>query len=546
MRIRTDRIRALPLLLAALLLMAAAAGGQGCAPGPQTPPDGTSGATTEEQTAAPETEMKLVDHGVANFRVIRNDRRKNDDEDVLVAVQIKKALNVYATVTPAAITTDWGNGDDTEKYEILVGDCDYPCVRDALPGLGYGEYLIKLDGRKIMVLSQGNLTIEDAGARFLSLIEEFRTENDDGTVSVIIPVDRLNIAEKAVELISAIPAMEGITLTSQIKESKNAIQLFFSRTTYEQYVRYTSLMLSSGYRSFMTGTTTDEYKAFAKDNLKVTVRYSKAARRMEVDIEKVKDVSKMENCYGLITAAEAVIRTEPREDAPESPVGKLKKYDVAEVVDSGNTGWYKVVSGDASGYCRQKDMRTFTSVSALKAFAAVVWARDIVADDDFHYGYSSWAHHYGCYFCGTNSATGTKVRSGANYEDQLKTYCCNPFVTAAYCHGAGGVKFGKDVSLIVNCVGKNINLANDSNPVLQDARHFALIEKPANVMDLRPGDILLTPSHAMLYTENGMVAEASGSDDNVRNSSRWNNSIRERSLGSSYENVTKVYRYIFE
>ena len=505
-----------------------------------------SGNETSEDILVTQNEMVIVENGESKFRVVRVDLAKNDDDDVLVAVSIKKAINKYATVVPCSITTDWGNGDDSETYEILVGKVDYPCAKSAIERLTYGEYIVKLEGRKILILSLSNSGIEEAGNNFMRLMEEYKTENADGTVSVIIPVEKLNISDKETDLFSSVPVVDGLTLTSQMSESANVLYLFFKKGTYDDFISYASLLESNGFKRFMTGTTKDEYMAFCKGNIRVTLRLYRTQRRMEIKVERVKDLSTMEKCLGLVITDEAVVRSEPNENATVSPVGVLKKYDVVDVEPSGVTSWYKVVSGGNSGYCKQGDMRSFTSISALKAFAAVVWARDIVADNDFHYGYKTWAHHYGCFFCGTNSQSGVKCRNGASYEDQLKTYCCNPFVTAAFCHGAGAVKYGKNVASIVNCVGKNINLANDENPVLVNPRHFVLIDKPADVNDLQPGDILLTPTHAMLYTENGMVAEASGSDDNVKNSEKWNNSIRERAIGGTYSSVTKIYRYIFE
>lgn len=60
--------------------------------------------------------------------------------------------------------------------------------------------------------------------------------------------------------------------------------------------------------------------------------------------------------------------------------------------------------------------------------AAVAWAKKIANDNSFTYGTGRKAHRRGCYFCGTN-----KKYKPAGYE---KTYCCNPFVLAAYAHGA--------------------------------------------------------------------------------------------------------------
>ena len=100
--------------------------------------------------------------------------------------------------------------------------------------------------------------------------------------------------------------------------------------------------------------------------------------------------------------------------------------------------------------------------------AAVSWAITIANDNSFHYGRSSWAHHHGCYFCGTNQRPNSpKRRAGASVAACAKTYCCNPFLTAAYRHGAGAKE--------VDCrfASKRINLANDSNRALNNKKAFS-------------------------------------------------------------------------
>ncbi len=171
--------------------------------------------------------------------------------------------------------------------------------------------------------------------------------------------------------------------------------------------------------------------------------------------------------------------------------------------------------------------------------AAVKWALDIASDNSFHYGKSKWAHHHGCYFCGTNQKKGSaKRRAGASASECAKTYCCNPFVTAAYCHGAGA----KEISC--RSASKRINLANDSNRALHNRKAFVRVSKPKNITDLKPGDILLTPSHAMLYVGDGNVAHAAH-HDNGRKDSYWNSSIKSGPISSvQWKRTSKIYRYI--
>ncbi len=190
---------------------------------------------------------------------------------------------------------------------------------------------------------------------------------------------------------------------------------------------------------------------------------------------------------------------------------------------------------------------TKAELSTLKANYAVAWAKKIAKDDSFHYGKKPWACHHGCYFCDTNGPKSIKVKEGAPLDQALKSYCCNPFVTAAYAHGAGSVKVGTNVNDLIDCKvsKKRINLANDKNYALNDTANFMLVTKPKKITSLKAGDILLAESHALLYIGNGQVADAGGGDDGKVNSKIWNSSIRTRDITSYWwEHTLKIYRYI--
>ena len=169
--------------------------------------------------------------------------------------------------------------------------------------------------------------------------------------------------------------------------------------------------------------------------------------------------------------------------------------------------------------------------------AACDWAKKIAADNTFHYGRSSWGHTSGCYFCGTQ---GTKKKKAPKSQkgEVAKTYCCNPFVTASYHHGAGAPS--------VDCryKAKRLGLAGDSNKPLKNTKEWKKIKKPKKVTDLQYGDILLTPTHIMLYVGDGKVSHAKHHDNGVKGK-YWNESITTEKIPSKqWSRTTKIYRYI--
>ena len=61
---------------------------------------------------------------------------------------------------------------------------------------------------------------------------------------------------------------------------------------------------------------------------------------------------------------------------------------------------------------------------------------------------------------------------------------------------------------------------------------------------LKAGDVLCTDGHVMLYIGNGKIAEASGGDDNVKGSKKWNNSIHITDLTDArYKEIKRVHRF---
>ena len=87
---------------------------------------------------------------------------------------------------------------------------------------------------------------------------------------------------------------------------------------------------------------------------------------------------------------------------------------------------------------------------------------------------------------------------------------------------------------------------NSNTGIFTDNKHFKNLGRPS-FSSLQKGDVLWyntgSKCHYALYLGNNQLAEAGGSDDNKRNSEKWNHSIRVRKI-TSYGNFTNASRYI--
>ena len=172
---------------------------------------------------------------------------------------------------------------------------------------------------------------------------------------------------------------------------------------------------------------------------------------------------------------------------------------------------------------------TYPSLLLKKSNAKVIadtieWAKLIAANNDFHYGHGKHAHHNGCYYCGTQ-----KLKKGHGIKKWETTYCCNPFVGAAFSHG------GCVPDLLALCQSCNsLDFGTDKGSY-EKSKLFTKV----SLKSIKKGDVLCSGSHVALYIGDGKVIQASGGDDNVVGSKSWNNSI---AIGT-WKGYTRAYRF---
>lgn len=156
---------------------------------------------------------------------------------------------------------------------------------------------------------------------------------------------------------------------------------------------------------------------------------------------------------------------------------------------------------------------------------AVAWAVKIANDNSFTYGSGQGAHHFGCYFCGTNYGPKKYMKPSKKYK---KTYCCNPFISAAYAHGA------KHPKMLAACrKASGIDMTKKS---YYRFGCWKCVGKPA-YKKLKKGDVLVKSSHVAMYVGGGKLVEASGGN--------WSaSSIAVRKMSNSrYHGFSFVMRY---
>ncbi|MBQ3371240.1 MAG: hypothetical protein IJG48_09590 [Mogibacterium sp.] len=181
----------------------------------------------------------------------------------------------------------------------------------------------------------------------------------------------------------------------------------------------------------------------------------------------------------------------------------MSDYKLDKVYDISLVGYAS--DNTRSPECERRIMATEEDMTSEEACdEACEWAVDIANDNSFTYGTGARAHRPGCYFCGTNVGPNMnkKGKSKVSGHSYAKTYCCNPFVTACFAHGAG------DPGMLSACSrGKTVEFTPGS---FTRYGPFKNVGKPG-YGNLKKGDVLVMSAHVMIYIGDGRIAHAKSS-----------------------------------
>lgn len=280
-------LKLLALLLALLTLMSALSLASCQADSPDSPdsPDDIPPVTSSEP-AAEASDLELIANGKAAFTIVRDSELRSDSAVVSAASELRQYIIETAALTSGnepGIGNDWkkpGEEYDHEALEILVGNTDYPESAEAMSSLGYGEYAVRVIGKKLVVAGYTDEAVSTACDKLRELI--------GSTVSggqLVIPADT-NITGVANEAINTLPIYQGGTFSSTYDCGGNGSGLLISSTTPEAYAGYVAELEKSGYDIYTTHTITENtFTTLTDANYTVSVSYYAYEKSTRIIIE---------------------------------------------------------------------------------------------------------------------------------------------------------------------------------------------------------------------------------------------------------------------
>ena len=342
--------------------------------------------STQEPETTPETEgsselknFDLVVNGETTVKIIRHMDLPSEAHEVISALAIRNAVR---DLTGAQIKLADDFKKATEEYdnstlEILVGKTSHPHITEAVAGLGYTDYVVKLVGNKIVVFGFTDDALTAAVDAFAKIIEKY-TVKDNGSVSVSIPVEELNVKGSHADskMLTALPFFDGADFYTHSYSDLSGEQVVLENASAEEYNAYIAKLEANGYTKYtsndMSGNLfTTLYNSETTLNVGFYKPYDECRIIMEPFSEKTLIGLESDNKYTAVTTSQiTMLGCEYKESSGSYKGNGLSLlFRLADgsfvIVDGGhttNSAWWadnliKTIEEQAAGYAKGKDIR---------------------------------------------------------------------------------------------------------------------------------------------------------------------------------------------
>ena len=207
----------------------------------------TTVATTPVETTVPiPTTIDLVVGGEAKYVIVRPENATQAEMDAAVA--IRTAIEKQTGVSPT-VTTDWikrGQEYDSSTSEILVGGCAHPETLEVLQSIGYGQYIVKPAGNKLVIAAWGEQGFLEAADLFRNTITELGT-----TDTLSLPADFV-LNGTANQMVDLLPTYQGGMVEGIVDCADDNQMIYITDTTADEFKAYCNTIVNGGQYTLYT------------------------------------------------------------------------------------------------------------------------------------------------------------------------------------------------------------------------------------------------------------------------------------------------------
>ena len=285
------KFRFLALLLALMLTASLFAG---CTPEDNNSETTEVPAASDNITEVPETEeaalteYTLMLNGAGTCKLIRPSELATEDMPVKVAIDIRKYV-MTSTGISLDLGDDWvkdGVSFDRDTVEILIGNTDYPETAAVMESLTYGQYAVMGVGKKIVIFSYTDSGYAKALSKIQSLINQYTVKNADGTATITIPAEELNVIATTEKMTAALPVYKSGKFSSVTDMGDGCYGVIIKETTADEYTAYVSDLQAADYTPYAENEISgSKFNTLYNAEYTVNAGFYKATKEVRIIIE---------------------------------------------------------------------------------------------------------------------------------------------------------------------------------------------------------------------------------------------------------------------
>ncbi|MBQ8260261.1 MAG: hypothetical protein IJY97_11945 [Clostridia bacterium] len=372
-------IRLLSFLLALVMVLGILVSCSPAGSGESTVAPETSASESVQTGEAESKTLDIIVNGQTTVKIIRPQDLGSEHAYVTAAISIRDKIE-DATGVRLSMGDDFKRASDSyddSTLEILVGKTQHPQVTEAISGLKYSDYTIKAVGNKIVVFGYTDNAIKAAAKAFAELVDDYVKE-ENGTVSVSIPSEALNVVEvhSGSKDLAAVPVFNDTTFVATSTSDKKCNQIILEDATPESYKEYITLLESEGYKKYTDNDISGNlFTTLYNDDYTLNVGYYKPNDECRIVIEPFAEKTliglESDNKYTAVTTTQiTMLGCEFKESSGTYKGNGLSLlYRLADgsfvIVDGGhdtNSTWWRnnlmdAITEQAKDYASGKDIR---------------------------------------------------------------------------------------------------------------------------------------------------------------------------------------------
>ncbi len=301
------------LLLIVILGVAALSGCEKQGGTDDTTAPGTTAGEQEITTQEPEWDgtLELIKDGASLVKVIRPDSSSANDPDVKAAMNIRTRLESYcADGVRVLLETDWTKDGvhDPDAVEILVGRTNYEESVGVTSTLPFGDYAVKVVGKKIVVVGYTELAMNFAANTFIGKLNSLVT-GEGQTQSLSLKAADVDAAGTKDAVLSSLPVFDGGVYDSWYDPGDSCDEITLTKTSPEAFDAYVAKLKANGYTEHITREVMDnKFATLYSDKQTVNLAYYKADKKTRLIIEPFDKTTlfgaEADNKYNVVTKSQ--------------------------------------------------------------------------------------------------------------------------------------------------------------------------------------------------------------------------------------------------